>query len=178
MTKRFLILSLTISLTILINAQNFYDYTVKDINGNDYPLSQLKGMKVMVVNVASECGLTPQYEQLQEIYEKYSDSNFTIIGFPANNFKNQEPGSNEEIKEFCSINFGVTFPMMAKISVKGDSIAPLYSWLTTKMLNGFEDSSVKWNFQKYFIGEEGNLEMVVSPLKKPDSQKIIDWIEN
>lgn len=178
MTKHYIILSLALLFGISLSAQNFYDFTVQDINGNDYPLSQLKGKKVMVVNVASECGLTPQYEQLQQVYQKYSDSNFVIIGFPANNFKSQEPGSNEQIKEFCTINFGVTFPMMAKISVKGDSIAPLYKWLTQKELNGFENSTVKWNFQKYLISENGDLEMVVSPLKKPDSDKIIKWIEN
>lgn len=178
MTKHFIILSIALLIGISLSAQSFYDFTVKDIDGNDYPLSQLRGKKVMVVNVASECGLTPQYEQLQQVYQKYIDSNFVIIGFPANNFKSQEPGSNEEIREFCTVNFGVTFPMMSKISVKGDSIAPLYKWLTTKELNGFENSNVKWNFQKYLISENGDLEMVVSPLKKPDSDKIIEWIEN
>lgn len=178
MTKHFIILSIALLIGISLSAQSFYDFTVKDIDGNDYPLSQLRGKKVMVVNVASECGLTPQYEQLQQVYQKYIDSNFVIIGFPANNFKSQEPGSNEEIREFCTVNFGVTFPMMSKISVKGDSIAPLYKWLTTKELNGFENSNVKWNFQKYLISENGDLEMVVSPLKKPDSDKIIEWLEN
>ena len=176
-----LIIYYLISFVFLIGtsvaAQSFYDYTVIDINGNSFAMSQLKGKKVMVVNVASECGLTPQYEQLEAIYKIYKDSNFVIIGFPANNFKEQEPGSNEEIKKFCTLNYGVTFPMMAKISVKGDDIAPIYKWLTQKELNGVDDSSVKWNFQKYLINEEGKLEQVINPWVKPDNKKIVRWIE-
>ncbi len=158
--------------------QGFYDYTVKDIDGNNFALSQLKGKKVMVVNVASKCGFNPQYEQLEAIYKIYQDSGFVIIGFPSNDFKKQEPGSNEEIKNFCTLNYGVTFPMMAKIHVKGDSISPLYQWLTTKELNGVKDSNVKWNFQKYLISSEGKLEKVISPWVKPDSKKIVEWIES
>ena len=173
----FCILSFSILLVTSLSAQNFYDYTVLDIDGNEFPLSQLKGKKVMVVNVASKCGLTPQYEQLEALYKTYEDSNFVIIGFPANNFKEQEPGSNEEIKEFCTLNYGVTFPMMAKISVKGDDTAPIYQWLTQKELNGFDNSSVKWNFQKYLINTEGKLEHVINPWVKPDNKKIIKWIE-
>lgn len=131
----------------------------------------------MIVNVASKCGFTPQYEQLEKIYETYKDKNFIIIGFPANNFKKQEPGSNEEIKEFCSLTYGVSFPMMSKISVKGDDIHPLYKWLTTKDLNGTSDSTVKWNFQKYLIGEDGKIDEVINPWVEPDSKKIIKWIE-
>jgi len=179
MQNKFLIsvFSFTLLLVTGITAQNFYDYTVVDIDGNKFPMSQLEGKKVMVVNVASECGLTPQYEQLEAIYKIYEDSNFVIIGFPANNFKEQEPGSNEEIKKFCTLNYGVTFPMMAKISVKGDDMAPIYKWLTQKELNGFDDSSVKWNFQKYLINEEGKLEQVINPWVKPDNKKIVRWIE-
>ncbi|MFK5857118.1 MAG: glutathione peroxidase [Bacteroidota bacterium] len=158
-------------------AQSFYDFTVEDIDGNTFAFEQLKGKKVMVVNVASKCGLTPQYEQLEVLFQQYQDSNFVIIGFPANNFKKQEPGTNEEIKEFCTLNYGVTFPMMAKISVKGDSIAPIYEWLTQKDLNGFDNSSVKWNFQKYLISEDGKLQHVINPWVKPDNKKIISWIE-
>jgi len=160
-----------------VTAQTFYDFTVKDIDGNDFSMSQLKGKKVMIVNVASKCGLTPQYVRLESIYELYKDSSFVIIGFPANNFKEQEPGTNEEIKEFCSLNYGVTFPIMSKISVKGDDIAPIYQWLTSEELNGFEDSSVKWNFQKYLINEKGEVEHVINPWVKPDNKKIISWIE-
>lgn len=157
--------------------QSFYDFTVRDIDGNDFSFSQLKGKKVMVVNVASKCGFTPQYEQMETIYEKYKDSGFIIIGFPANDFKEQEPGTNDEIKTFCTTTYGVSFPMMAKIHVKGDSIHPLYQWLTKKELNDVEDSKVKWNFQKYLISPKGKLEKVISPWTKPDSKKVIQWIE-
>lgn len=161
-----------------IQAQtSFYSYTVKDIDGNPYSMDQLKGKKVMVVNVASKCGYTKQYEQLQAIYEKYGGEDFVIIGFPANNFLKQEPGTNEEIKEFCTLNYGVTFPMMSKISVKNDDQAEIYKWLTSKELNGVEDSKVKWNFQKYLINAEGELEKVFPPGTKPDDEEIIDWIE-
>jgi len=156
--------------------QSFYDFKVQDIEGKDFNLSSLKGKKVMVVNTASKCGLTPQYKQLEEVYEKYGGEKFTIIGFPANNFMKQEPGTNEEIAEFCEKNYGVKFQMMSKISVKGDDIHPLYQWLTTKSKNGLKDSEVEWNFQKYLIDEKGNLVEVISPKTKPDDEKIISWI--
>ena len=158
--------------------QSFYDFTVTDIDGKDYPLSQLKGKKVMVVNVASKCGYTKQYEQLQEVYKQYGGDDFVIIGFPANNFLKQEPGSDEEIKEFCSLNYGVTFPMMSKISVKGKDMYPLYEWLTKKEKNGVMDSKVKWNFQKYLISADGELEKKLSPGTTPDDAEIIEWIKN
>jgi len=152
---------------------SFHQFVVKDIAGNDFPFEQLKGKKVLVVNTASKCGFTPQYKELQELYDTYKDKNFIIIGFPANNFANQEPGSEEEIMEFCSINYGVTFPMMGKISVKGDDIHPLYQWLTQKELNGKEDSSVKWNFQKYLIDEQGRLVAHFSSRTKPLDKEIV-----
>ena len=164
-------------LTFAMSAQSaFYDFTVTDIDGNPYALSQLKGKKVMVVNVASKCGFTPQYEQLEALYQTYKDSNFVIIGFPANNFKEQEPGTNEEIKSFCTLNYGVTFPMMGKISVKGDDMNPLYQWLTQKSKNGVLDSEVSWNFQKYLIDEKGNLVKMVEPKVKPNDEQILSWI--
>jgi len=150
---------------------------VTDIDGNEFKLSQFEGQKLMIVNVASKCGFTPQYEALEAVYEKYKSQNFTIIAFPANNFKEQEPGSNEEIKEFCSLNYGVTFPVMEKISVKGDDIHPLYKWLTHKDLNGTSNSNVKWNFQKYLINTEGKIDKVINPWVEPDNKKIIKWIE-
>lgn len=156
--------------------KTLYDFTVKDIDGNDFSLASLKGKKVLVVNVASKCGLTPQYEQLQELYEKYRYLNFVIIGFPANNFMGQEPGTNEEIKEFCTANYGVTFPMMEKISVKGKDQAPLYKWLTNKSENGVLDQEVTWNFQKFMVDEEGHLVDVVLPKESPMSDKIVNWI--
>jgi glutathione peroxidase len=156
----------------------FYDFTVEDIDGNAFKLSELKGKKVLVVNTASKCGNTPQYAQLEQLYKTYGNENFVIIGFPANNFGNQEPGSNEEIAEFCEKNYGVTFPMMSKISVKGDDIHPLYQWLTQKSKNGKLDSEVTWNFQKYLIDENGQLIDMVEPRTKPDTEKITSWVSN
>lgn len=156
--------------------KSLYDFTVKDITGEDFPLSQLKGKKVLVVNTASKCGLTPQYEDLEALYKKYGGENFVIIGFPSNDFAGQEPGTNEEIAEFCKLNYGVTFPMMSKITVKGDDIHPLYRWLTEASENGLEDSKVSWNFQKYMIDENGMLVGHVPPRKKPDSKEIVNWI--
>ncbi len=173
-----IIISFFLLISISSYTQNLYDFTVTDIDGNDFNMSQLKGKKVMIVNVASKCGLTPQYEALEAVYQKYKDQDFIIIGFPANNFLKQEPGTDAEIKEFCTLNYGVTFPMMSKISVKGDYMAPIYKWLTTKELNGYDDSSVKWNFQKYLIDKEGNLVLSLNPMVKPDNDKIINWIEN
>lgn len=157
--------------------KSFYDFTVNDIDGKPFSFEQLKGKKVMVINVASKCGYTPQYEQLEAIYKKYKDRGLIIIGFPANNFMHQEPGTNKEIKAFCTLNYGVTFPMMGKISVKGKDMAPVYHWLTEKELNGVENSTVKWNFQKYLISPEGKLEKVIMSKVKPDDPEIIDWIE-
>jgi len=156
--------------------KSFYDFTVKDIDGNPYKLSELKGKKILVVNTASKCGNTPQYADLEKLYQTYGSKNFVIIGFPANNFGGQEPGSNDEIKNFCQVNYGVTFPMMSKISVKGGDIDPLYKWLTSKDLNGVMDSDVTWNFQKYMIDENGKLVGMVDPKVKPDTEKILNWI--
>lgn len=177
--KRILLL-MAISMSIVtLSAQqkNFHDFTVKSIDGKDFPLSSLKGKKVLVVNVASKCGHTPQYEQLQALYEKYGSDKFVIIGFPANNFMKQEPGSNEEIMQFCKLNYGVTFPMMEKISVKGKDMHPLYKWLTQKSENGKENAKVSWNFQKFMIDENGNWVGYAKPRTLPDDQSIIDWIE-
>ena len=157
---------------------SLHDFTVKDIEGNQFELSSLEGKKVLVVNTASKCGLTPQYEQLQKLYETYGGADFTIIGFPANNFANQEPGSNTEIATFCEKNYGVTFPMMSKISVKGDDIHPVYQWLTQKSKNGKMDSEVGWNFQKYLVDENGQLVDMVEPKVKPTNEKIVNWVKN
>jgi glutathione peroxidase len=160
-----------------MHAQSIHQFTVKDINGNDFSLAQLKGKKVMIVNTASKCGLTPQYEQLEEVYKKYGGDRFVIIGFPANNFMSQEPGSNEEIAQFCVKNYGVSFPMMSKISVKGKDMHELYTFLTTKQLNGLEDNTVGWNFQKYLIDEQGKLVKVINPRTLPNDPEIINWIK-
>ena len=177
--KTFVLMMVSLLFAVSLEAQNksFYDFAVKTIDGKEFSLSSLKGKKVLVVNVASKCGLTPQYAQLEKLYEKYKDKDFVIIGFPANNFMGQEPGSIEEIAQFCSLNYGVTFPMMAKISVKGKEIAPLYQWLTEKKLNGKEDASVQWNFQKFMIDENGNWVGFASPKESPFSEKIVTWIE-
>lgn len=157
--------------------QTIYQFTVEDINGKPFALADLKGKKVMIVNTASKCGLTPQYKELEALYQQYKDKDFIIIGFPANNFLGQEPGSNEQIASFCSINYGVTFPMMSKISVKGKNMHPLYQFLTQKSKNGVEDSKVKWNFQKYLIGRDGKLEKVIDPKTLPSSDEVTQWIE-
>lgn len=173
----FLIIVSIFTIMTVSAQQSFYDFKVKTLTGEEYDLASLKGKKVMVVNTASKCGNTPQYENLESLYRKYKDNGFVVIGFPANNFMGQEPGTNEEIAEFCKANYGVTFPMMEKISVKGDDQHPLYQWLTQAEKNGKEDSKVMWNFQKYLIDENGNLVAVIPPKEKPDSEKIINWIE-
>jgi glutathione peroxidase len=158
--------------------QSIHQFKVTDLYGNEFDFSALKGKKIMVVNTASECGLTPQYEQLQAVYEKYKNSNFVIIGFPANNFGAQEPGSNEQIADFCKKNFGVSFPMMGKISVKGDDMHEVYQFLTQQAKNGLENSEVLWNFQKYLLDENGFLVKVVHPKMLPNDEEILKWIEN
>ena len=156
---------------------SIYTFKVKDLSGNEFDFASLKGKKILIVNTASECGLTPQYEQLQAIYEKYQDKNFVIVGFPANNFGAQEPGTNAEIGAFCKKNYGVTFPMMEKISVKGIDMHEIYKFLTQKAKNGLEDSTVEWNFQKYLIDENGHLVDVISPRVLPNDSSITNWIE-
>jgi glutathione peroxidase len=157
--------------------ESIHQFKVKDINGKSFEFSSLKGKKVMIVNTASKCGLTPQYEKLEALYQKYKNDNFIIIGFPANNFMGQEPGSDQEISSFCQKNYGVSFPMMSKISVKGKGMHPVYQFLTKKSKNGLEDNEVQWNFQKYLIDEEGHLVKVISPRTQPDDASIIQWIE-
>ena len=141
-----------------------------------FDFSELKGKKIMIVNTASKCGLTYQYESLQKLYSQYKNFNFVIIGFPSNDFLWQEPGSNEQIADFCEENYGVTFPMMSKISVKGKDIHEVYKFLTQKDKNGLQDSQVEWNFQKYLINEEGELIKVLSPRVLPTDSEIVGWI--
>ena len=154
-----------------------YQFQVTDLYGKDFDFSTLKGKKIMVVNTASECGLTPQYEGLQKLYDSYKDKNFVIVGFPANNFGGQEPGSDEQIAAFCKENYGVSFPMMSKISVKGSDMHEVYHFLTEKDKNGLQDSEVAWNFQKYLLNEQGQLEKVIKPNTVPTDAEIVDWIE-
>jgi len=143
MRTKFLPVVVALLISISVNAQSFYDLKSKTIDGKDFSFSELKGKKVLIVNTASKCGYTPQYEDLEKLYKTYKDKNFVIIGFPANNFGHQEPGSNSDIKEFCSKNYGVSFQMMEKISVKGDDMDPVYHWLTEQSKNGKMNSSVK-----------------------------------
>jgi glutathione peroxidase len=155
--------------------KSIYDFKVEALTGGTIEFSKFKGKKILIVNTASECGYTPQYEGLQDLYEKYSGG-LVIVGFPANDFGTQEPGSNTEIAAFCKKNYGVTFPMAAKISVKGDDMAPIYKWLTEEQYNGYKSSTVKWNFNKYLIDENGNLVGVFGSKVKPDSQELIEAI--
>jgi glutathione peroxidase len=159
-----------------VQTQTIYQFKVTDLYGKEFDFSTLKGKKLLIVNTASECGLTPQYKDLEAIYSKYKDKNFVIVGFPANNFGSQEPGSNEQIAKFCQMNYGVTFPMMSKISVKGKDIHEVYKFLTQKDKNGLQDSQVEWNFQKYLINEEGELLKVLSPRVLPTDSEIVGWI--
>jgi len=177
MKTTIIILAAFISTISMAQTGNIHQFKVKTLEGEDFDFASLKGKKIMIVNVASKCGLTPQYEDLQKLYDMYKDKNFVIIGFPANNFLNQEPGTAEEIMEFCSRNYGVTFPMMEKISVKGKDMHPLYKWLTSKDLNGVLESDIQWNFQKYLIDENGNLVKMIPPKQRILEQVIYDWIE-
>ena len=153
-----LVLLLNAGLMTDITAQSsgFHSLNAKTLFGDDFDMSSLKGKRVLVVNTASECGSTPQYAQLQELYEMYGGDKFTILGFPSNDFGGQEPGSNEEIATFCKANYGVTFQMMDKVMIKGDNRHPVYHWLLEKDKNGVSDSEVTWNFNKFLIDENGN----------------------
>lgn len=157
--------------------KTLHDFKATTIDGEIFDMAQLKGKKVMIVNVASKCGYTPQYKQLQELYENYKDKGFVILGFPCNQFMGQEPGTEEEIKTFCEKNYGVTFPLFSKIDVKGKDQHPIYQWLTQKALNGVEDSEVSWNFNKYLIDENGKYVMHLKSGADPFDDKIINWLE-
>ncbi|WP_333878278.1 glutathione peroxidase [Flavobacterium sp.] len=161
-----------------VSAETVYQFKVQDLYGKTFDFASLKGKKVLIVNTASECGLTPQYKDLEALYQKYKDKNFVIIGFPANNFGGQEPGTNEQIAKFCQMNYGVSFPMMGKSSVKGNDMNEVYQFLTQKKRNGLQDSDVEWNFQKYLINEQGHLVKVLSPRVLPTDNEIVDWINN
>ena len=175
------LVTLLLIMTLTMNSQTSVDnsihqFKVADIYGNIFDFSQLKGKKVMIVNTASKCGLTYQYEALQKLYSQYKDLNFVIVGFPSNDFLWQEPGSNDEIIDFCEQNYGVTFPMMSKITVKGTKKHPIYQFLTQKSKNNYKDSRVTWNFQKYLVNKQGRVEKIISPRTRPDSEEIVSWI--
>jgi glutathione peroxidase len=156
--------------------KSFYDFKMKTIDGKIFDFSGLKGKRVLIVNTASRCGFTSQYKKLENLYQTYGRENFIILGFPANNFGAQEPGTNADIEDFCNKTYQISFPVFEKISVKGEDIHPLYQWLTQKKYNGVSDTSVSWNFQKFMIDEHGSWTGTVSPVRSPDCDRIVNWI--
>jgi len=158
--------------------ETIYQFKVEDLSGDTFDFASLKGKKILIVNTASKCGLTPQYKDLEAVYKEYKDKGFVIVGFPANNFASQEPGTNKEIETFCQQNYGVTFPMMNKVSVKGDDMCDVYKFLTQKSKNGLQDSEVEWNFQKYLINEKGELVKVIKPRTLVTEPEVINWIKS
>ena len=159
----------------IMKPSTIYHFKVTSLDGGTIDFSQYKGKKILIVNTASKCGYTPQYEELETLYKTYGNK-LVIVGFPANNFGGQEPGSNEEIKTFCTKNYGVTFPMAAKVSVKGDDIAPIYKWLTSKSENGVLDADIKWNFTKFLLDENGVLLAKFDSKVKPMSEEIVSYL--
>ena len=178
------VLAIVFTLPVIIFAQTeekimeqqpkLYSFSMKTIDGKDKPLSEYKGKVLLIVNVASKCGHTPQYKGLESIYEKYKDRGFMILGFPANNFLRQEPGTNDEIKEFCTLNYGVTFDLFSKISVKGSDQDPLYQYLTEESP---VPGAVTWNFQKYLVDRKGNVVEKFVPGTEPEEKEVINKIE-
>ncbi|MEY4885886.1 MAG: hypothetical protein RL151_1195 [Bacteroidota bacterium] len=162
--------------TIMNFTGGIYDFKVPSLDGSEIDFSKFKGKKVLIVNTASQCGYTKQYDDLQKLYEQYK-SKLVIVGFPANNFGGQEPGSNDEIKEFCRKNYGVTFPMAEKVSVKGSDIHPLFQWLTQKAKNGVMDADIRWNFTKFMLDEQGRLLAVFPSSVKPGSEEIVKYLK-
>lgn len=178
--KNVLTLVLVALCTFVLQGQTsdntIYSFKIRDLYGKVFDFASLKGKKVMIVNTASKCGLTPQYKSLEALYQKYKDKDFVIIGFPSNSFE-QELSNEAQVAQFCQANYGVTFPMMEIITVKGEKMHPLYQFLTQKKLNMVTDSQVQWNFQKYLIGKNGMLEKVIPPKTLPDTPEILQWIE-
>jgi glutathione peroxidase len=158
-------------------SKTVYDYPLKDIKGNDFNLSRYKGKKILLVNTASACGFTPQYAQLEELHQSMKDK-LEVVGLPCNDFGGQEPGTEQEIEQFCDLNFKVSFPLTAKVQILGDNPHPLYEFLMKKELNGYRDSEVKWNFQKYLIDENGHLIKIFSPALDPLAEEILSRIES
>jgi len=161
----------TTTITAPIAEKNIYTFKVEALDGGTIDFSTFKGKKILIVNTASKCGYTPQYKELEALYSEYKDK-LVIVGFPANNFGQQEPGTNAEISEFCQKNYGVSFPMAAKVSVKGDDMAPIYHWLTEKAQNGVLDAEIKWNFNKFLIDENGNMVAYFPSKVSPMSEEI------
>ena len=183
MKRRFAVVSIALCLSALSLGATWskpgsvYDFTMKNIDGKQVKLDAYKGKVLLVVNVASKCGMTPQYEGLQKVYQKYQGQGFVILGFPANNFMGQEPGTDEEIKTFCSSKYNVSFPMFSKISVKGDDIHPLYAFLTSKETNPEFAGDIPWNFSKFLVDRNGKIIARFGPRDTPESEKMIQAIE-
>ena len=156
--------------------KTLYDFKAKTIEGAEYDFSGLKGRKVMIVNIATECSLAPQLNKLQELYEEYGGDDFEIIAFPCNDFGRQEPGTNAEVLEKCESKYKITFQLMEKISIKGDSIHPVYKWLTQSSENGVLDAKVTWNYQKFLIDKNGQVVESVAPIVGPKNNRIIEWL--
>lgn len=176
MIKALLTALLVFSIPLNATLNTVYNFKVQDIDGGTIDFHQFKGKKILIVNVASKCGFTPQYADLEKLYETYKDK-LVIIGFPANNFASQEPGTNSEIKAFCTGKYNVTFPMAAKVSVKGDDIAPIYDWLTHKSKNGVLDAEITWNFNKFLLNEKGELITKFDSKVKPMDPQITDYLK-
>ena len=172
-----LVVLLISGLVVWAQGNSFYLLSAKTIDGEVFPFEQLRGKKVMIVNTASKCSLSPQFKALQQLHKKFADQDFVVLGFPSNDFANREPGDPEAIKSALERRFKITFQMMDKIAVRGDSIHPVYQWLTKKMHNGVKDSNVKWNFQKYLIDEYGYINDIIDPIKRPDGKAIVEWIK-
>jgi glutathione peroxidase len=161
---------------LMVNAQSIHSFKVKGLDGKQIDFASFKGKKILVVNTASKCGYTPQYESLEKVYEQYKNK-LVIIGFPCNQFGGQEPGSNEEIADFCKKNYGVTFPLADKIDVKGATMAPIYQWLTQKSKNGVVDANISWNFNKFLLDENGKMIAYFPSNVKPDSEEILSRVK-
>lgn len=176
MKNLFLFISLLISFQLTAQTKTLYDFTAKTIDGETFDFSTLKGKKVLIVNIATECSLAPQLKKLQELYEEYGGDDFEIIAFPCNDYGKREPGPNEEIKAVCTNKFAITFPIMEKIKIKGDDCHPVYKWLTSSEENGTLEGRVTWNYQKFLINENGEVVDMVAPIVGPQNKRIIEWL--
>lgn len=177
MKKILLLLFLLVTIPGFSQTKSFYDFKVTDIHGKIFDFATLKGKKVMIVNTASECSLAPQLKKLEELYEEYGGEDFEIIAFPCNDFANHEPGDNQEIYDVYSQKFGITFPIMAKIAIRGDTMNPVYEWLTNSQENGTLDAKVMWNYQKFLIDKTGHVEDVIWPIGSPKSKRVETWLQ-
>jgi glutathione peroxidase len=171
-----LILSILFSVQITAQKKTLHDFKATTIDGKEFDFSTLKGKKVLIVNTASECSLSPQFKKLQELYEEYGGDDFEIIAFPCNDFGKQEPGENIQIFEKCNNKYGITFQMMEKIKIKGNNPHPIYKWLTSSKENGTLDAKVTWNYQKFMVDENGEVVDALSPISSPKSNRIMEWL--